>query len=132
MSELQITGTIQEIAEKLRAVSQVIEEKKTTGYPLWNRAENWRYDSSGDSRVCPICSQHDGNIYSGDVVKSMFPNVYYLGSHEAHPRTHDNPGFLSYIQRRIGAPHGCGCKLVLLNPAEAFEVQLHEDKRAVV
>jgi len=132
MSELLIQGTLKEIAEKLRAVSNVIDEKSNTGYPLWNRAENWRYSSSGDSRVCPICSQYDGVIFSGDNVKSTFPDVYYLGNGDAYPRTHDNPGFPDYIHRRNGAPFGCGCTLTLLNAAEAFEAQLHRDKENAI
>jgi len=132
MSVLIIDGTLQEIEGKLERIRDVLKDKAATGYPLFNHAENWRYSSSGDSRVCPICSQYDGQIFSGDAVKSTFPSVEYLGSYEAHPRTHDNPGFPSYIQRRIGAPHGCGCKLTLLNPAEAFEAQLHKDKAAML
>lgn len=132
MSVLIVDGTLQEIAGKLERIRDVINEKIATGYPLWNNAENWRYDSSHDSRVCPVCSRHDGNIYSGDVIKSMFPSVWYLGSYEAYPRTHDNPGFPSHIQRRRAAPFGCGCKLTLINPAEAFETQLHKDKEAVI
>ena len=132
MSVLIIDGTIEEVTGKLERVRDVINEKIAIGYPLWNNAELWRYSSAGDSRVCPVCSQYDGDVFRGDAVKSTFPNVWYLGNYEAFPRTHDNPGFPSYIQRRNAAPFGCGCTLTLLNPAEAFESQLHKDKEAVL
>ena len=132
MSVLIIDGTLQEIAGKLERIQDVLKDKAATGYPLFHNAENWRYSSSMDSRVCPVCFQHGGRIYSGSVLKSMFPNIEYLGPYEAYPRTHDNPGFPLYIERRVGAPYGCGCKLTLINPAEAFEAQLHKDKAAVI
>ena len=132
MSVLIIDGTLDEVTSKLERVRDVIREKTALGYPLWNNAENWRYSSAGDSRVCPVCNGFDGQTFSGDAVKSTFPSVKYLGNYEALPRTHDNPGFPSHIQRRIGAPNGCGCTITLINPAEAFEAQLHIDKAAVI
>lgn len=144
MSTLIISGTIEQIERKLLAVKRVIDSRKPpNGYPLWSRHEIWQYSSAGDSRVCTICSGYEGT-YTGDEVKRKFPNVEYLGNYTAHPRTHDNSEFpdagyysegrrfAGGIYRREGATHGCGCMLTLLNPAEAFEAQLHEEKVVAV
>ena len=132
MSVLIIDGTLQEIADKLERIQDVLNDKAATGYPLWHNSEQWKYSSAGDSRVCPVCSQYDGDTFSGDAVKSTFPSVYYLGNYEAYPRTHDNPNFPAWIFRRNAAPFGCGCMLTLLNPVEAFEAQLHRDKEKAI
>lgn len=128
MSTILITGTLGDVENKLKAIKSVVEDKKLNGYPLWSKYEQWQYSSAGDSRVCPICQGYHGRIFNGDQVKTEFPMVEYQGNYMALPRTHDNPGFPVWIQRRDGAPNGCGCILRLLNPAEAFEAQLHEDK----
>ena len=132
MSTLLIYGSLDEVHHKLVSVKRVIDDKKINGYPLWHDSERWQYVTARDGRVCPICEPHDGQVYSGVSVKQLFPNVEYLGNYEAHPRTHDNPDFPIWIKRREGAQYGCGCRLYLLNPAEAFEAQLHVDKQGVI
>jgi len=132
MSTLVIRGTLADVERKLQSIKRLITGRKNAGYPLWNKAELWKYSSASDSRVCIVCNGFDGKIYSGDVIKVQFPSVEYLGNYVALPRTHDNPDFPSHIQRRVGAPNGCGCTITLINPAEAFEAQLHEDKLRVI
>jgi len=135
MSTLLIHGSLDEVHRKLLAIKRVIDDKKVNGYPLWSSYEQWQYSTAGDNRVCVECLKYEGQIFNGDVVKSNFPNVTYIGNLEAYPHTHDNPSFPSWIRRRNGVPNeadGCGCKLHLLNPAEAFEAQLHVDKQGAI
>lgn len=134
MSTLIVEGTLVEVRDKLEKVKEVIEDRKTSGYQLYHSSERWLYISARDGRMCPICESNDDMVFGGDTVKSFFPNVVYLGSFVSHPRTHDNPGFPTWIKRRKGAgvKFGCGCRLFLQNPLEAFEEQLHADKEAVI
>ncbi len=132
MSVTVIQGTVEQVAAKFEAVKKVIQSRKVQGYPLWNEAERWQYITARDGRVCPVCDGYDGRIFNGNEVQSFFPAVAYLGNYEAYPRTHDTPSFPAWIKRRADAPHGCGCKLLLTNPAEAFEAQLHRDKEKVI
>ena len=127
MSMIHIVGSLQEIAEKMRAISEVIEEKKNTGYPIWSRYERWQYVTMRDINVCPVCEQHDRQIYTGDMIKQIFPEAEYIGWYVALPHTHK-----TQEARSKGMRGECRCQMYLLNAAEAFEAQLHEDKKAVV
>ena len=141
MSITLVEGTIGEVLTKLENIKLVIDEKQASGYPLFHSAENWVYRTARDGRVCFICNPFDGDTFSGDEVRGTFPNAVYLGDNVAHPRTHDNPGFPDAgrfgsgrkgIFRRKDDEFGCGCRLHLMNSAEAFEEQLHRDKEATM
>ena len=129
MSVLVVDGTISEVLSKLTNINDVIDDKRSSGYPLFHSSENWRYVTADDDRVCRICGPLNGDVFAGDDVMTEFPSAIYLGDYVTHPKTHDNPNFPDDIERRRDDPEGCGCRLHLLNPAEAFEEQLHRDKK---
>lgn len=141
---LRISGNLEGVKVRAERIKRVITEAKKNGFPLWSKYEIWRYSSAGDHRVCPICGKYDGETFTGEQVKTEFPGVKYLGNYVAHPRTHDKPNFPDAgwirdgnwfpggIYRREGDSEGCGCRLILTNPAEAFEAQLHRRKLDVI
>ena len=126
MSELTLDGLLDEVSSKLRSVQSVIDQKKTTGYQLSHSSAKWKYFTNPDpGEVCPICLKHDQVIFNGDQVKLSFPYAEYVGDFVTRPRTHQ-PDLSQY------ADEPCHCDMILLNPAEAFEIQLHDDKEAVL
>jgi len=126
MSTLLIHGTLEEVERKLIAVKRVIDDKKVNGYPLWSSYEQWEYVTRPDlGIVCPVCEPHNGQIYSGDILKQLFPYAEYYGYLWGSPRTH-----MPDLGRFYGKP--CNCQIHLLNPAEAFEAQLHVDKQGAI
>ncbi len=141
---LYIRGDVPSVINKLETVRDILVERELKGYSMFNSEFEWRYKTAGDTRVCPICNSHNGNVYNGEEVKNNFPNTLYLGNYIAHPRTHDNPDFpdAGYysegnrfegaIYRRNGADYGCGCRLRLLHPAESFEHILHKEKAGAI
>ncbi len=124
---LLVTGTLQEVSEKLNIIQGIFNERKVIGYPPFHSSENWRYVTQKDERVCPICEPHDEEILTGQQVKEQFPQAEFLGGLHARPRTH-----LTQRAQNLRIVGECRCNMWLLNASEAFEVQLHAEKEASI
>ena len=126
MSALIVQGTIKEVENKLYHVKELLNSRKMGGYPLLSQYEWWLYETRPDlGNVCPICHMHHGEVFLGNQIKATFPYMEYIGDHIIRPRTH-----LPDLYKFHGVP--CHCEMRLLNPAEAFERQLHEEKLGVI
>ena len=133
---LRIIGNLEDVRAALTRVKQVIDRRKSEGFNPWMHEFTYEYRTKRDGRVCPRCADYDEQPFQGDEIKSTFPAAFYESDGVIHPRTHDQPGFPAYIQRRdknAGEPdYGCGCRLHLLNKAEGAEMILHREKEAAV
>ena len=126
--KLTVTGTLEGVEVRLGRIKRIIDHRKTTGYPPFHPSERWQYITRPDlGKVCPVCAPHNGQIYTGDVLKTLFPYIDYIGNYMAFPRTHATPE--AQIQRIVGP---CNCETHLLNAAEAFEEQMHREKLGVI
>ncbi len=132
---LVVSGTILEVEAKLLAIQDIIDRRKTQGWPLFQKGERWLYLTRPDlGMVCPVCGPfHGKDDLDGEEVTRLFPQRELVsqrtlaGEYIASPRTHTTQ---DAINRQIEGP--CHCDLILQNAAEVMEMRLHEDKLTVV
>jgi len=120
---LTVSGNLEGVKVRLERIRDIVNRRKAEGYPLWSQYERWQYVTMRDINVCPVCEQHDRNIYTGERIKQLFPYAEYVGGYVAFPQTHKTHEALSR-----GIRGECRCQLYMINPAEAFEQQLHREK----
>lgn len=128
MSQVVIAGTLERIETVLLRIKSIIDSRKITGYPLFQADEVWLYVVRPDlGAVCPVCESYAGAIFSGDQVSTTFPYKYLwtVNPYVVLPRTH-----MPDLSLFGGEP--CHCEMYLLNPAEAMEKRLHEEKLSVI
>ena len=112
MSEIVVTGTMQEIVGKLNLLMEVVKNRQATGWPALMGDENWQYMTMGDEKVCPVCAALDGTVVPGSDVVAKFP-------------------FYEMIENTVILPHvhlNCRCHLEWPDAAQICEERLHEEK----
>ena len=125
---LIIEGTLDEIERTLLAIEDIIDNRKTVGWSLFQRGEKWLYITHPDlGRVCPVCKGYEGLIFDGEMVAGTFPYKEVIALYTVWPRTHLNQ---EAINLSIIGP--CHCEMILQNPAEVMEMRLHEEKLTVI
>jgi len=127
---LVIYGTPDEVEVVLLRIRDIIDNRKTNGWPLFQKGEKWLYNTRPDlGHVCPVCRPHDGTVFDGEEVPRSFPYKEMAPPYgeypAAFPRTH-----MPDLSKFADTP--CHCEMVLQNPAEVMEMRLHEEKLAVI
>jgi hypothetical protein len=84
-----ISGTLQEVKQKLLALQAIIRNREVTGWrPLMND-ETWLYVTAQDDRVCvSVCVPLDSRVFKGDLLASRFPNAVFVDATTIKMNTH--------------------------------------------
>lgn len=123
---LVIEGTLDEVESTLLKIKNIIDNRKTVGWPLFQRGEKWLYITRPDlGSVCPICMSYEGVVFDGEKVPSTFPYKEVVAPYTVKPRTH-----MPNLEDFMNEP--CHCEMILQNPAEVMEMRMHEEKLAVI
>jgi len=126
VSVINVVGSIERVRDDLQSIKDVIDYRKTAGWRMFHHTEEWLYLTFPDrGKVCPVCEAHEGMIYSGYEVRTMFPYSIYGGDNVVYPRTH-----MPDLSKFADTP--CHCELHIQNLAESLEKRLHEEKLEVV
>ena len=126
MTELIITGSLENISDSLNNIKAVISDRKSMGWELLHPSEQWLYIAyPGKGNVCPLCESHNGRIFSGDEIVAEFPYYEYIGELIILPHTH-MPDLSAFRNEP------CHCEMHLQNLAESIEERLHEEKLEVI
>jgi len=127
---ITVRGKLDEVRERLAAISGVINYRKTVGWAILQSDEDWLYVTHPElavTDVCDVCKSHEGRVFSGDEVLSTFPYYYYspLAPFLIYPRTH-----MPDLSKFANEP--CHCEMTWLNALETIERRLHLEKQAAV
>lgn len=131
MSEIVITGSLDDLQLQLVWIHQAVLHHKTGGWPLFQADEVWLYETAGDNRVCPYCiGFEEDNPWQGNEIPHFFPQYDLEGSHKGgtwdidvivRPNVHEMSEY-SFLKGE------CRCKMRLLNGIETLERRLHKAK----
>jgi len=99
-----IKGTLEEINEKLFAMSQIVQQRKVGGWQLFQSDESWDYTTQPDEKVCPVCQSLKGQ-FNGTEVPVKFQLWEREDQNVVYPNTHESLPEAAYVRGR------CRCSL---------------------
>ena len=103
--QMTITGTLEEIKEKLQIIRAIIEYRRLMGWKLFQDDENWDYETADDERVCQYCRMYESmREFIGSSIPITFRYWSRLGQNTVYPDVHSMPEY-SFL-------HGeCRCRM---------------------
>jgi len=108
-------------------IKMAVKNRKHVGYNVFQKEEQWRYQSERDDRVCPICLGLDLNlgIFRGDNIPALFTTwSWRYKTRVINPNTH---------QTVAPESHGkCRCIMRWQNTSEVMGNLIHNDFLAVI
>ena len=124
-----------DLRNKINAIRNICLKMNTTGYDVFQKDEDWRYDSD-EVNPCPVCQGfHLQAHFSGDEIPAEFPiNGWRQKPRHLHPQTHYDhvlPNGEPIIQSPRD-PDGCNCTMIWTNFPEPIVNQLIEDMQRVI
>jgi hypothetical protein len=105
---VHISGSLEQIREKLLLVKQVIAECEAVGFDSFDMEFVYRYVTMLDNRVCADCLPYHGVTFQGGYVQSEFPRCRQAWGNTIDPCKHD--GDRCYL-RLINGPEACATLL---------------------
>lgn len=135
MGEIDLGGTLEWLQLRLVWLDQVIRERMTGGWPLFQSDEVWIYSDAGDEKVCPICRGFaSDNPWSGDEIKHFFPKYEIISTRSGG--VYETPIIIAPHVHAMSAydylKEECRCRITLHDSAEMLEARLHMDKVEVL
>lgn len=88
MPTLEVSGTLDQLTDKLGRIKATVDHRVAEGYPILQPDEAWYYSTAKDQRVCPICQALDNAIIQGDMVKTQFTHLMLVNSALITPEIH--------------------------------------------
>lgn len=111
-----VSGSLQEIRQKLEAMKATIQNRVSTGYRPLMHDEDWILVDARDEKVCKEeCMPVRGKVYRGDGVLDAFPNA----------------AFESATSIRANIHGGCRCTLEWVNASEVVTERLRQELEEV-
>jgi hypothetical protein len=84
-----VSGSLQEIRQKLEAMKATIQNRVVTGWRPLLSDENWLYVTAQDDRVCAsICLPLDSQVFNCEELPSKFPNAVFVDATTIKMNTH--------------------------------------------
>jgi hypothetical protein len=68
-----MTECITDVVKAVEIVKAIQERQKTLTF--WTANDQWAFDTENDNDVCSLCTPFNNQIFSGDLVKDVFPNA---------------------------------------------------------
>lgn len=87
-SSIVVSGSLRQIAAKLRRIKEVTANRKAEGYPIFTHISEWRYVTADDDRVCVGCNGMNGEFFRGDYVQGTFQYSVTQNSRTVKPHAH--------------------------------------------
>ena len=133
MSEVVVSGTLQEILDGMIKIKDVITRRKYDGWTPFQNDEIWIYTSQPDERTCPVCESFALTVeFNGEELPMMFPD---LVQREPPTYTLVRPAVHVTYPELIwsndpDAEGGCRCRIRWVDPentlAERLTTELQE------
>lgn len=134
MSEVVISGTIQEILDGMLKIKDVVTSRKHDGWTPFQDDEHWEYHAQTDERVCPVCDGFNFQMsFDGGEMEDRFPDlVQWEGPTYTlvRPRVHVTYPELIW-SKDPDAEGGCRCRLRWIDPEDTLAERLAVELQGV-
>ena len=121
MPNIIISGSLSEVAAKLRRIKEVIANRVAEGYEPKQQDEEWLEHTVEDDNVCPVCVPLNGTVTRGSYILSDFP--YYVPVDYKKVMLHNATNF--------HAAERCRCDAEWINIHETLVERLFRELEAV-
>lgn len=135
MGSIDMGGTLEWLQLRLVWIHQVIRERMTGGWPLFQDDEVWVFKTEEDDFVCPFCLHFESqNPWSGSEILHFFPEYEIISTRSGG--VYETPIILApHIHKMLeyfDEESECRCRITMHDSAEMLEARLHMDKLEVL